>query len=177
MNKIIKGYNEFIKKNEEFQDPIFNEEEANIEANIEANSPIDEQPIPNEGGDDTYEEEAGYIGDRAMGKLAETLGTELLGNTISYENAKIEYVAEFDGFLVKGAGLGVKKVPVAGGDIQSAVDKVLDLLGSSVLSEKKEIKEKAKPIKKTKEDKKKSKDDEDKDDKKLKNLKSFKKKK
>ena len=177
MNRLIKGYNEFIKKNEEFQDPIFHQEEANLEA--EVGTPNDNQPEPGEGDvgqhpevTNDIAEESGYIGDRAMAKLAETLGVELEGNTLTYEDVKIEYVAEFDGFLVKGAGLGVKKVPVVGGNIEDAVNQVMDLVGTAVISEKKEIKvdkNKEKPSKKAK-----SKDDENK---KIKNLKSFKKKK
>jgi hypothetical protein len=174
MNRIIKGYGEFIKKNEEFQDSIINDEDANLEAS----TPDDTQEVPHEGNSpeiapeastdvvDEYEGETGYIGDRAMKQLAEALGVEPMGNTIEQDGTRIEYVAEFDGFLVKGANTGTKKIPVVAGDIEDAVNRVMDLVGSAVLSEKKVI------------DTKKSKDKDEKiDDKKVKNLGKTKKKK
>ncbi len=131
MDKIIKGYNEFIKKNEEF---IYDEDSTTLDNKEET---IQEEPITD---GDSDESEGGYIGDRAMIKLSEVLGSELIGNTINYEGSKVEYVAEFDGFLVKGPK-GTKKIPVNSASIDEAIDQVVDLIGASVLSEgKKSVK-------------------------------------
>jgi len=116
MSKIVKGYNQFV--NENFHD----EELPNIENTENINS---------------EEESSEYIGDRAMKQLADTLGeeAEYNGNTINYDGNKIDYVSEFDGFQINGAA-GRHKVLVKNGNIESAIDEVMELV-AGVLTEKK----------------------------------------
>ena len=121
MKKIVKGFNQFI--NEDFQD-----EELNKLSNTDDTS------------DDISDNSNDYIGDKAMKELADALGDDakFSNGNIMMSGNKIEYVSEFDGFQITGRE-GRHKVPIKGGDIESAVDQVLAKIGVGVLTEKKSI--------------------------------------
>lgn len=116
MKKIVKGFNQFI--NEDFQD-----EELNMLSNSDEDSSIDTDE---------------YIGDKAMKELANALGDDakFSNGNIMMSGNKIEYVSEFDGFQITGRE-GRSKVPVKNGDVESAIDQVLNKIGVGVLTEKK----------------------------------------
>ena len=115
MKKIVKGFNQFI--NEDFQDEELNKLSST---------------------DDVSDESDEYIGDKAMKELANALGEDakFSNGNIMMSGNKIEYVSEFEGFQITGRE-GRHKVPVKGGDIESAIDQVLAKIGVGVLTEKK----------------------------------------
>ncbi len=117
MKKVIKGYKDFVNENNE---QVMNDEEFNVEDELLIEDEVDSL--------ETIEEE-GYIGDKAMDLLSQELDVEIENNTITYEGYKVDFVSEFDGFLVKGKD-GVNKVPVDNNDIEAAVLNVINLVGA-----------------------------------------------
>lgn len=117
---MIKRYNQFIKENDEFTEPSFEETEGRL-ADEDLEQELNNQGDVEEGDvEETVEgeEEAGDIYTNKLNELAEKLGTEVVDSKIEYNGQSIIFPSETEMYHV-----GKKKFKTA--------DEVVDFLEGS----------------------------------------------